>query len=232
MKKTYTTRPGRMPEGEMLEIAKAIVDENRDTEEVAAEHNISKTRAMKLAQSYHAGNNFERINNQKQTLYKPEYCDDARKFFTRVAYEELKTPKLDKSGKEVIYDENGEMVMEPMVDKRGKPVLKPQMMPTMEGLAIKFGVSSRTLANWALKYPDFADAMEDCKAMSKEHLNQNGLLGLYNPVYAKFFAINATDMRENINVSNKEDPFDAEDALSRRIKQIRKQNAENLTEDE
>ena len=34
--------------------------------------------------------------------------------------------------------------------------------------------------------------------MQKNFLNQNALPGKYNPVYAKFFAVNMTDMRDKI----------------------------------
>jgi hypothetical protein len=55
----------------------------------------------------------------------------------------------------------------------------PQNMkiPTVEGIALKLGISRDTLYEWADKYPEFSDTFERLKMMQKEHLTEIGIFG-------------------------------------------------------
>lgn len=55
----------------------------------------------------------------------------------------------------------------------------PQNMkiPTVEGIALKLGVSKNTLYEWAKKNPKFQDALEELKMKQKEALTEIGIFG-------------------------------------------------------
>jgi hypothetical protein len=53
-----------------------------------------------------------------------------------------------------------------------------QQIPTVEGLAIKLGVSKDTLYEWAKVHkPEFSDALDELKTKQKEALVQTGIFG-------------------------------------------------------
>lgn len=66
--------------------------------------------------------------------------------------------------------------------KNGKPTVN---IPTKGGLAVHLGVARETLYDWAGKYPEFSDVMEDLSAEQEKRLINNGLSGTYNPTIAK-----------------------------------------------
>ncbi|MHC4241420.1 MAG: hypothetical protein ACYSU4_03385 [Planctomycetota bacterium] len=77
----------------------------------------------------------------------------------------------------------------------------PNKLPTLRDFAksIKVGVS--TVYGWndpkcGSYQKEFSDAFTHAKEIRKWFLIQNGLQGLYNPAFAKFTAINITDMRD------------------------------------
>lgn len=55
----------------------------------------------------------------------------------------------------------------------------PQNMkiPTIEGIALKLGISRDTLYEWAKKYPEFSDTLDKLKMMQKESLTEIGIFG-------------------------------------------------------
>ena len=58
-------------------------------------------------------------------------------------------------------------------------------LPTKGGMANYIGVARDTLYDWASKYPDFSDIMEQLSAEQENKLINNGLSGDYNPTIAK-----------------------------------------------
>jgi hypothetical protein len=58
-------------------------------------------------------------------------------------------------------------------------------VPTKGGLARYLGVARDTLYDWASKYPEFSDIMEEIGAEQEDRLINNGLSGDYNPTIAK-----------------------------------------------
>ena len=58
-------------------------------------------------------------------------------------------------------------------------------LPTKGGLAVYLGVARETLYDWASKYDEFSDIMEELGAIQEERLINNGISGDYNPTIAK-----------------------------------------------
>ena len=58
-------------------------------------------------------------------------------------------------------------------------------IPTKGGLAVYLGVARETLFDWAKKYQEFSNIMEQMGAVQEERLINNGLSGDYNPTIAK-----------------------------------------------
>ena len=55
----------------------------------------------------------------------------------------------------------------------------PQNMkiPTIEGIALKLGISRDTLYEWAKKHKEFSDTLEELKMRQKESLTEIGIFG-------------------------------------------------------
>jgi len=104
------------------------------------------------------------------TKYLPEYCQQMVEYFDA-------TPTLE----QVIAKKTTNGLIE---------------FPTFERFASKVGVTMNTIYNWCKEYPEFLLAYEKSKQMQKSFLMQAGLNELYNAGFAKFVAINCTDMRD------------------------------------
>lgn len=50
-------------------------------------------------------------------------------------------------------------------------------IPTVEGFALKIGVSDRALFRWAKKYPEFRRSLRKLKITQKQHLLRTGIFG-------------------------------------------------------
>lgn len=50
-------------------------------------------------------------------------------------------------------------------------------IPTFEGLALKLGITKKTIYNWADHYDEWKDALEDLKMIQKEALVKIGIFG-------------------------------------------------------
>jgi hypothetical protein len=114
--------------------------------------------------------------------YKPEFCKILRDMFNVEPWREVEVPHFDKDGSvkwtDVKRVSNG--------------------LPTFEAFSIKTGTDASSRVHWRKKYPEFAATYAMCKQIQKNHIIQNGLIGDYNPVFAKFVAINLTDMVDKV----------------------------------
>jgi hypothetical protein len=72
--------------------------------------------------------------------------------------------------------------------------------PTIEGFCAEIAVHKSTLHDWIKIYPELYDAYHICKNRQKQFLVQGGLDGQYNGGFAKFVAINCTDMVDTTHV--------------------------------
>jgi hypothetical protein len=122
-------------------------------------------------------------DNDAASKYKEEYCDQLIEYFnqpsTRIEY------------KETYF--KGELT--------GKvPILLPNEYPTFELFAAKLGVTTETLRNWAEHNPRFKHAYVRAKELQFGKLTSNALTGLYNPVYAKFEAVNNHNQKDKQEV--------------------------------
>lgn len=78
-------------------------------------------------------------------------------------------------------------------------------LPTLRGFSKSIGVPIRTVYDWLDSkhpsfHPEFSHAFTQAKDLQKWFLIENGLNSCYNPIFAKFTAINITDMRDKIEV--------------------------------
>jgi hypothetical protein len=132
----------------------------------------------------------------RPTKYKKEYCETILEYFD--------IPATKVTNKTVITK----------IGVSSYPVETANPLPTIEGFARKIGVETATIVNWTKDHPEFLSAYNKAKSCSKEILNQNALMGRYSEGYAKFVAINCTDMRDKQEVEHSgglniifEDPF-------------------------
>lgn len=112
----------------------------------------------------------------RPTKYRKEYCDLIIRHFDIPATTTKKQTIVTRSVVKTI------------------DVEVPNMVPTIESFARKLGVMTETIVAWTKEYPEFLTAYKKAKAMAKEILNENAIMGRYCEGYAKFFAINCTDM--------------------------------------
>ena len=125
----------------------------------------------------------------RPTKYKPEYAQMMMDYFNVEPYTQ-----------KVYENQKGDM----------KIVNEPVRLPTLERFAIQIGVDPNCLYTWAnakdedgeLLYPEFFSTYHQCKAMQKDVLVTNGLLGNYVSNFAIFVATNFTDMASKTEVDN------------------------------
>jgi hypothetical protein len=122
----------------------------------------------------------------RPTKWKKEYNDEMLIFFGGEPYEI----------KEIITEGTGKNPWRKVEYK-----IFPNKLPTLVNFARSIDISYHTVLNWSLpenkkKYPGFFDTLRACKERQKDFLMQNGLNGAYNAVFAKFTAINVSDMRD------------------------------------
>lgn len=143
----------------------------------------------------------------RPTKYKAEYCQKLIRFFSTEPYEDRKLPHYKGRGK------NRELVWTDYKRMANK-------LPTLVGFAKHIKVCVATLYNWidsehSSFQQKFLDAFTQAKRMQKDFIIQNGLQGCYNPLFAKFVAVNLTDMRDK-----QEREHGVTDALAELIKEI------------
>ena len=111
------------------------------------------------------------------TKYRPKYCKELVDYF-EIEYQMI-TEEVASQGKAV------EVVR-----------AKLSKFPTLEGFCVEIGITKNTLLNWTKEFPEFLRAYTIAKHKQKMLLMQGGLSGEYNSSFAKFVAINCTDMVE------------------------------------
>lgn len=122
--------------------------------------------------------------NEAACKYKEEYCDKLMEFFNQ--------PDVDIQYKEV-YNAKGEVVSR-------TPIMLPAAYPTFELFAASIGVTTGTLKNWCEQHPRFKDCYARAKEIQLGKLTSNALRGLYNPIYAKFEAVNNHNQKDKQEV--------------------------------
>lgn len=76
--------------------------------------------------------------------------------------------------------------------------IKPTAFPTFDKFSREIGVVHHTLIAWCKDHPEFSTAYTICKGLQKDFLVEHGLNNNYNAGFAKFVAINCTDLKETI----------------------------------
>lgn len=116
--------------------------------------------------------------------YKDEFCDMLLEYFsqpsTRIEYQEKYS--------------RGQLVSK-------IPVTLPNEYPTFEMFAAKIGVTTDTLRNWAEDNPRFKHYYSRAKEIQLAKLTSNTLIGVYNPIYAKFEATNNHGLKDKQEVA-------------------------------
>lgn len=85
-------------------------------------------------------------------------------------------------------------------DINGKTM--PNFLPTIEKFCFDINIATSTFYEWCKKYDDLSSAFDQAKQIQKNQLIQLSLLGFYKEGFAKFVAINITDMRDSKEVSH------------------------------
>lgn len=116
----------------------------------------------------------------RPTDYKPEYCQMMLDHFNQPLYV-TKKKEIASGGRKVIVEEE-----------------KPNSMPTFERFALNIGVIHETLRNWCKSNPEFFAAYSACKDIQKNFILEHGMMGGYNAGFAKFVAVNVTDLRDKV----------------------------------
>lgn len=118
---------------------------------------------------------FGRPSNYSETIIPKMY-----EFFNRPLYRTVNREQKTKFGSKIIEVE------------------VPNSMPTFEAFAIDvLGHSTEVFRDWKVKFPDFLQAYKACKETQKKFLVEHGLMGNYNSNFAKFIALNVTDLKDD-----------------------------------
>lgn len=145
--------------------------------------------------------------NAAANKYKDEYCDMLIEFFNKPATR-------------IEYKKNyvkGELSSE-------TPIVVPAEYPTFELFAASIGVTTKTLLNWCDKHPRFSYYYARAKEIQLGTLTSCAVMGLYNPLYAKFEAVNNHGQKDktevDTNVTGDVIHYDDKDlALIRRVEE-------------
>lgn len=155
------------------------------------------------------------VGDKAACKYKPEYCEQLIEYFSQ--------PLTRMEFKETYY--KGEVASR-------TPMIFPNEYPTFQGFAAKIGVLLETLINWSKEYPQFRDSYARAKEMQYDKLTSGAMIGQYNPLYAKFEAVNNHGMKEkqevNVGGSLKVPQIDDKDLeLIRRVEERLKNAKKN-----
>lgn len=128
----------------------------------------------------------ENSHRGRPTIYSPELVDELIEWFHQTPWEEIELPH---------YGREGEIKW---VDKKRMA----RALPTLQNFARDKKIAISTLYSWInpnspVYKPEFMEAYTRvAKECQKEFLIQNGLQGIFNPIFTKFVAVNLTDMKE------------------------------------
>ncbi len=135
------------------------------------------TKENKIAEDH-----FFEKENAAACKYKPEYADLLIEYFSK--------PNVRMEYAET-FNKDGQVI-------KRVPVVLPAEYPTFEGFAASLGVVSDTLRNWCEQSRRFRYAYARAKEMQKGKLISNSVGGHYNPVFAKFEAVNHHGMSDKV----------------------------------
>lgn len=133
----------------------------------------------------------------RPTQYRSRYCRMLIKFFDIEPFEEVRIPHYDESGKKHKSGrKKGEVIVTHYETQRN-----PNRTPTLQRFAKKIKVGISTIYRWLDEDGDifkaeFRDAFTCARACRRNFLIENGLCGCHSPGYAKFVAVNLTDMKD------------------------------------
>lgn len=74
----------------------------------------------------------------------------------------------------------------------------PSRLPTIERFCCDIDIVTSTFYEWCKKYPELSSAFKKAKQYQKDQLMQMSLMGIYKEGFAKFVAINCTDMKDKV----------------------------------
>lgn len=149
--------------------------------------------------------------NEAACKYKEKYCDKLMEFFNQ--------PDVEIQYKEV-FNRRGEIVAR-------TPIMLPAAYPTFEIFAASIGVTTRTLLEWSKQYPRFSDCYARAKELQLGKLTSNALRGLYNPIYAKFEAVNNHNQKDKQEVETNVSGFSLDEKTRALIEKVEKRLYDN-----
>ena len=107
------------------------------------------------------------------------------------------------------------------------PIILPEEYPTFERFAAQIGVSTGTLKNWCEKNRRFADCYARAKEIQLGKLTSMAVIGVYNPIYAKFEAVNNHNQKDKQEVDTKVTGAPVDEKTLKLIERVEKRlNAE------
>lgn len=116
----------------------------------------------------------------RPSAYKDEYIQLMLSHFNQPLYR-IKKKEIASGGRKVIVEEE-----------------VANSMPTFEAFALSIGVIHETLRNWCKDHEEFFVAYKACKDIQKNFITEHGMMGNYNPGFAKFIAVNVTDLKDRV----------------------------------
>lgn len=116
----------------------------------------------------------------RPTKYNPKICETMINYFETELFEVKKKKVMTKFGP---------VEQEYLVACR---------LPTFERFSVDQKLADSTIRLWKEKHTEFSAAYRACKKIQKEILMYHGLAGNYNATFAKFVAINCTDMIDGV----------------------------------
>ena len=124
----------------------------------------------------------------RKTYYRKSYCQKIIEFFDQEPYEEREIPHYKGKGdaRELVWTDYKRFA---------------NRLPTLRNFAKSIDVSTVTVYAWLKKHEEFLNAFTHAQELRKWFLVENGLNGCYNPLFAKFTAINITDMTDSKDVN-------------------------------